>query len=86
MKPALGIPALKILNFVKPALGMPALPPVPQRTTLVKFFKLDVDFGFFIFSELDPYKTHSSPSLNQKRKRERGHFLKDPVASIDESF
>ena len=57
VKPALGMPALKILNFVKSALGMPALPPVPKRTTLVKFFKLDVDFGFFIFSELDPYKT-----------------------------
>ena len=41
----------------KPALGMPVLPPVPKRTTLVKFFKLDVDFGFFISSELDPYKT-----------------------------
>ena len=59
-KPAFGMPVLKILNFVKPALGMPVLPPVPQRTTLVKFFKLDVDFGFFIFSELDPYKTHEN--------------------------
>ena len=49
--------ALQILNFVKPALGMPAMPPVPSRTTLVKFFKLDVDFGFVIFSKLDPYKT-----------------------------
>ena len=56
-KPAFGMPALKILNFVKPALGIPALPPVPKRTTLIKIFKLDVDFGFFIFSELDPYKT-----------------------------
>ena len=51
------MPALQILNFVKPALGMPAMPPVPSRTTLVKFFNLDVDFGFFIFSKLDPYKT-----------------------------
>ena len=51
------MPALKILNFVKPALVMPALPPVPTRTTLVKFFKLDVDFEFLIFSELDQYKT-----------------------------
>ena len=48
---------LQILKFMKPALGMPAMPPVPSRTTLVKIFKLDVDFGFFIFSKLDPYKT-----------------------------
>ena len=48
MKPALGMAALKILNLVKPALGMPVLPPVPKRTTLIKIFKLDVDFGFFI--------------------------------------
>ena len=54
-KPALGMPASKVLN--KPALGMPAMPPVPTRTTLVKFFNLDVDLGFFIFSILDPYKT-----------------------------
>ena len=56
-KPALVLPALQIKNFVKPALGMPATPPVPARTTLVKFFNLDVDLGFLIFSTLDPYKT-----------------------------
>ena len=58
-KPALVVPASKVLNFVKPALGMPAMPPVPTRTTLVKFFNLDVDLGFFIFSILDPYKTQN---------------------------
>ena len=42
---------------MKPALGMPAMPPVPSRTTLVKFFNLDVDLGFLFFSKLDPYKT-----------------------------
>ena len=51
------MPALQNLNFVKPALGMPAMPHVPSRTTLVKFFNLDVDFRFFIFSILDQYKT-----------------------------
>ena len=51
------MPVSKVLNFVKPALGMPAMPPVPTRTTLVKFFNLDVDLGFFIFMILDPYKT-----------------------------
>ena len=59
VKLALGMPASKILNFVKPTLGMPAMPPVPSRTTLVKFFNLDVDLGFFIFSILDPYKTRN---------------------------
>ena len=53
----MGMPVSKVLNFVKPALGMPAMPPVPTRTTLVKFFNLDVDLGFFIFMILDPYKT-----------------------------
>ena len=61
------MPALHILNFVKPALGMPAMPPIPSRTTLVKFFNLDVDLGFFIFTKLDPYKTrflaHNSANL-----------------------
>ena len=47
---------------MKSALGMPAMPPVPSRTTLVKFFNLDVDLGFFIFSILDPYKTHLFPN------------------------
>ena len=56
------MPVSKVLNFVKPALGMPAMPPVPTRTTLVKFFNLDVDLGFFIFMILDPYKTPSSVS------------------------
>ena len=51
------MPALHILNFVKQALGMSAMPPVTSRTTLVKFFNLDVDLGFFIFTKLDPYKT-----------------------------
>ena len=49
--------ALHILNFVKPALGMPAMPPITSRTTLVNFFNLDVDLGFFIFTKLDRYKT-----------------------------
>ena len=56
-KPALGMPALKILNLLKPALGMPAFATCTKRTTLVKFLKLDVDYGFFIFNELHPYKT-----------------------------
>ena len=42
---------------MKPALGMPTMPPLPASTTLVKFFNLDVDLGFFIFIKLDPYKT-----------------------------
>ena len=51
------MPVSKVLNFVKPTLGMPVMPPIPTRTTLVKFFNLDVDLGFFIFMILDPYKT-----------------------------
>ena len=56
-KPALGMPALKILNLLKPALGMPPFATCTKRTTLVKFLKLDVDYRFFIFNELHPYKT-----------------------------
>ena len=59
------MPALQFLKFMKSALGMPAMPPVPSRTTLVKFFKLDVDFGFFIFSKLDPYKTPAKERLKR---------------------
>ena len=56
-KPALGMPVLKFLNLLKPALGMPAFATCTKRTTFVKFFKLDVDYGFFIFNELHLYKT-----------------------------
>ena len=49
-KPALVVPALKFFKKQKPPLGMPALSPTTKRTTLVKFFKLDVEFGFFFFS------------------------------------
>ena len=71
------MPVSKVLNFMKPALGMPAMPPVQTRTTLVKFFNLDVDLGFFIFMILVPYKTLTFSSLfftflnadsNQKKK------------------
>ena len=51
------MPVSKVLNFVKPALGMSAMPPVQTRTTLVKFFNLDVDLKFFIFMILVLYKT-----------------------------
>ena len=37
VKPALGMPTLKILNLVKPALGMPALPPVPNALLWLNF-------------------------------------------------
>ena len=38
-------------------MGMPALPYVHARTTLVKFLKVDVYCGLFIFIDLHPYKT-----------------------------
>ena len=56
-KPALVVPVSKFFKKQKPTLGMPALPPTTKRTTLVKFLKLDVEFGIFFFSELHPYKT-----------------------------
>ena len=59
-KPALVVPALKFFKKQKLSLGMPALPPATKRTTLVKFLKLDVEFGVFFFIELHPYKTRFS--------------------------
>ena len=56
-KPALVVPALKFFKKQKPPLGMSAFPPTTKLTTLIKFLKLDVEVGFFFFSELHPYKT-----------------------------
>ena len=70
-EPGVGNAGFENCNLLKPALGMPASKFVitetgdgnvgfatcTKRTTLVKFLKLDVYYGFFIFSELHPYKT-----------------------------
>ena len=47
--PMLVVPALKFFKKQKPPLGLPALPPTTKRATLVKFLKLNVEFGFFFF-------------------------------------
>ena len=70
--PALGMPALiffkneepgvgnggfEIFKFTETGVGNAGFATCTKRTTLVKILKLDVDCGFFIFSELHPYKT-----------------------------
>ena len=65
------VPVLQIKNFVKPALGMLETPPVPARTSLVKFSNLDVDLGFLIFNTLDPYKT---PDMSKKLLKWKMHM------------
>ena len=72
-KPALVVPAFEFFKkneetgvgnagfenfkFSETGVGNAGFATCTKRTTLVKFLKLDVDYGFFIFGESDPYKT-----------------------------
>ena len=78
-KPALATPVLSFFKMEKPSFVVPVLSFKKKRrnrrweyrqchlsrTSLVKFFNLDVDLGFFIFMILVPYKTHNIKTSNR---------------------
>ena len=57
-KPPLGMPAIEIFFKSRRCQRRP-LPPASKHTSLVIFFKVDLEFEFLFFNGLLPYKTQS---------------------------
>ena len=65
-----GNAGFEIFLFTEIGVGNTGFVTCTKRTTLIKFLKLDVKYGFFIFSKLDPYKTPENGSRKSENDSE----------------